>query len=297
MGSLIDGDDGLPATEVGEWAKEKHDYLRRYLDISSGVRKKFLTGRSKSATFIDLFCGPGRAKIKETGEWIDGSAIAAWKISQEGEAPFSEIYIADIDETSRKTSAERLNRLGAPVRELTGSAVDATVAAVQEVNPHGLHFAFIDPYSLGALDFKIVQSLASLKRIDMLIHISKMDHQRNLGINLSSEESAFDSFVPGWRDEINLNHSQQEIRRLVVEYWRKKVADLGIGPSAEMKLIKGSRIPNVIGGVFINQANVGKGSFGSTLGGQFQEFFKLLFGHANMPVLHGRSVHYFIPLS
>lgn len=63
MRPLIDGDDGLPATEVGEWAKQKHEYLRRYLDISSAARKKFLNGRSRSATFIDLFCGPGRARI------------------------------------------------------------------------------------------------------------------------------------------------------------------------------------------------------------------------------------------
>lgn len=31
---LIDGDDGLPADEVGVWAKEKHTYLKRYLDIA-----------------------------------------------------------------------------------------------------------------------------------------------------------------------------------------------------------------------------------------------------------------------
>ncbi len=239
MGSLIDGDDGLPAAKVGEWAKEKHNYLRRYLDISSAVRRKFLTGPSKTATFVDLFCGPGRAKVKETGEWIDGSAVAAWKISQEGGTPFSKIYIADIDEKSCTASAERLRRLDAPVQELSGSAVDAAATLVQVINPHGLHFAFIDPYNLGTLDFKIIQTLARLKRIDMLIHISKMDHQRNLGINLASEESAFDSFVPGWRDGIDLNHSQPEIRRRVVEYWREKVANLGIGPSAEMKLIKG----------------------------------------------------------
>jgi len=238
---LIDGDDGLPATEVGEWSKQKHEFLRRYLHVSSAARKKFLKGPSKSATFIDNFCGPGRARVRETGEWIDGSAVAAWKISQEGGAAFSEMFVADIDDASRAATTERLKRLGAPVQELRGSAVDAAAAAVQKVNPHGLHFAFIDPFSLGALDFQILQSLASLKRIDMLIHVSKMDHQRNLGINITSEESAFDNFVPGWRDNINLNHSQQETRRLVVEFWREKVAELGIGPSTEMRLIKGRR--------------------------------------------------------
>jgi hypothetical protein len=35
--------------------------------------------------------------------------------------------------------------------------------------------------------------------------------------------------------------------------------------------------------------------FSPTLSGQFQEFFKLLFGHADMPVLHGRSIHLVIP--
>ena len=145
---MIDGDDGLPATEVGEWAKQKHEFLRRYLDISSAARKMFLNGPSKSATFIDVFCGPGRARVRETGEWIDGSAVAAWKISQEGGAAFSEMFVADIDDASRAATTERLKRLGAPVQELQGSAVDAAAAAAQKVNPHGLHFAFIDPFSV-----------------------------------------------------------------------------------------------------------------------------------------------------
>ena len=139
MGSMIDGDDGLPAEDVGSWAKEKHEYLRRYLDISRGARRKWL-----------------------------------------------------------------------------------------------------GPDSLGALDFRIIQALAPLKHIDMLIHVSKMDLQRNLGTNLSAEESAFDSFAPGWRGRIDLTRRQQEIRRLVVEDWRTLVAGLGIWPSTDMKLITGA---------------------------------------------------------
>ena len=67
MGTLVDDKDGLPAAEVGEWAKQKHDYLCRYLNISRYTRTMFLKGHSKSATFIDLFCGPGRAMVKEIG--------------------------------------------------------------------------------------------------------------------------------------------------------------------------------------------------------------------------------------
>lgn len=236
---LVDDNDGLPATVVGEWTKKKHEYLRRYLDISRTTRMKFLNGRSKSATFIDLFCGPGRAKIKETGEWIDGSAVAAWKMSCKGGAQFSQIFVADINRNWCAANVVRLKELGAPVYEVSGSAVEAVTQIAGSVNPYGLHLAFIDPYSLGALDFRIIQALSSLRRIDMLIHVSKMDLQRNLRSNISSEASAFDQFAPGWRNNVDTNRPEQEIRRQVVKYWRDKVANLGIWPSTNMKLISG----------------------------------------------------------
>lgn len=241
MGDLITGDDGLPASEVGIWAKEKHKFLSLYVDISRGARKKWLGSGKAGATYIDLFCGPGRSRVRETGEWIDGSAVAAWKISQEGGAAFSEILVADLDDESRVATTTRLKKLGAPVRELTGSAIDAAMQAAKSVNPYGLHFAFIDPFNLESLDFKIVKSLAALKRIDMLIHVSKMDHQRNLDINLQADESALDCFIPGWRERINRNSSQQETRRQIIDYWQELVKGTGKRPSTNWELIKGSR--------------------------------------------------------
>src|SRR3984893_8938678 len=74
---LIEGDDGLPGEEVHVWAIEKHKYLKRYLDISRAVRKKFLGNGNAGATYIDLFCGTGRGRIRETGKWIDGSTVSA----------------------------------------------------------------------------------------------------------------------------------------------------------------------------------------------------------------------------
>ncbi|WP_336232272.1 three-Cys-motif partner protein TcmP [Thalassospira sp. CH_XMU1458] len=238
---IFEADDGLPASEVGVWACEKHDYLSRYLNISRKARQKFLSGRAKSATFVDLFCGSGRARIRNTNEWVDGSAVAAWKISRKGEAPFSTVYISDIDPTLRSACAERLRRLGAPVVELEGDAVAAAKQYVQAVNEYGLNFAFIDPFSLGTLSFEIIQTLSQLKRIDMLIHFSKMDHQRNLGLNLTSEKSDFDALVPGWRDRIDQNRPMPDVRRQIFELWRDMVAEVGLDPSLDVKLITGSR--------------------------------------------------------
>jgi three-Cys-motif partner protein len=236
---LIEGDDGLPAEEVGAWAVEKHNYLARYLDISRGARQKFLGPRKAGATIVDLFCATGRARIRETGEWIDGSAMAAWKIGQKGSAPFSEILVADIDEERREACVTRLRRAGAPVRELAGSAVEAAQTAVTTVNPYGLHFAFLDPYNLADLDFCIIQALSQLKRIDILIHLSAMDFQRNFERNVSSIGRAFDKFAPGWRTVVDLNRSKVSARQKVFEYWRDQVAQLGTDTANDVRLITG----------------------------------------------------------
>ncbi len=241
MGKLIDGDDGLPAEDVGAWAKEKHQYLCRYIDISRAVRSGWLGPGKAGATFIDLFCGPGRCQVRGTGEWIDGGAVAAWKMSLEGGAPFTQVFIGDLDEQRREASAARLREFGAPVVEVAGSAAHAVQQVVPNLHRYGLHFAFLDPFNLEALDFGIIRTLSTLKRIDILVHMNQMDLQRNLVTNTVSEESAFDVFAPGWRDKVDIARGQQEVRQQVFQYWRGLIASLGVWPSTEMKLIRGTR--------------------------------------------------------
>lgn len=238
---LIDGDDGLPADEVGVWAKEKHTYLKRYLDISRATRKKYIGNGKGGAIYFDLFCGTGRSKIRDAEEWIDGGAVAAWKTSCEGDAPFTDIYISDLSEERLNACATRLQNLGAPVHPIHAAAADAAEKMVSAVSGYALHFAFVDPYNLDTLDFRVIQALSRLKRIDLLIHLSAMDLQRNLSINLAAEDSAFDTFAPGWRDKVSTAGAQLEVRRRVVEYWRELVTNLGVWPSTEMKLITGSK--------------------------------------------------------
>jgi three-Cys-motif partner protein len=241
MGDLVNGDDGLPAEEVGSWAEEKHELLCRYIDISRSVRSKWIGPTKAGCTYIDLFCGPGRAKIRKTGEYIDGSCVAAWRKSVEGGAPFSAMYIADADGERLRYATERLKKLGAPVISLQGLAVDTVKTITARLNVHGLHFAFIDPFNLGAFDFDVLRTLSALKRIDMLVHVSKMDLQRNLGFNIAMQQQAFETFAPGWRSAVNLNQPQSNIRREVFGYWRRLVEDLGVAPSTEMRLITGNQ--------------------------------------------------------
>lgn len=242
MGELVDGDDGLPAEEVGAWAKEKLEHLCRYIDISRGVRAKYLPPQGTGGScYIDLFCGPGRSLIRDTGEWVDGSPVAAWKKSRDSGAPFSKVIIADLDQTRLDAATKRLTALGAPVVPIFGPATETAFKALQKSAVYGLNFAFLDPFSIGALDFEIFKTLSRLKRIDILAHVSKMDLQRNLPGNLSAEEPQFDLFAPGWRHAVNLNQQHPAIRREVFEYWRGLVAATGIATSEETKLITGSR--------------------------------------------------------
>lgn len=241
MGELVLGDDGLLVEEVGTWAKEKHDLLRKYVGISHGVRTKFLGHRKGGATYIDLFSGPGRARVRKTGEFIDGSCLAAWKESVRVGSPFSRVIVADSDEERLSLAEARLRSAGAPVTVVQGRAENTALHIVEGVNPYGLHFAFLDPYNLGAFDFNVIRALADLDRIDMLIHVSRMDLQRNLGFNIGAQQSAFDAFAPGWRQAVNLGQSQPKIRRDVFEYWRSLVAETGVAASIDMRLISGSK--------------------------------------------------------
>ena len=132
-----------------------------------------------------------------------------------------------------------LRKLNAPVHPILDSAAVAAEKMMASVSGYGLHFAFVDPYSLEALDFRVISTLSMLNRIDLLIHISAMDLNRNLSVNLAAETSAFDAFAPGWRDSVSTTGTQQVVRRRVVEFWREKVTKLGVWPSIDPRLITG----------------------------------------------------------
>lgn len=235
------GDDGLIADDIGPWALEKHKYLCRYIDISRATRKKYLPPQGQGGSaFFDLFCGTGRSWVRDTGQWVDGSAMAAWKTSVQGDAPFSEVYISDVDPEALSACEARLRAAGAPVIALNLNATLAAEEMARRVSGFGLYLAFIDPYSL-ELDFKIIELLSKLKRVDMMIHINQMDLQRNLLENIRQESSRIDRFAPGWRDQVNLLAPQRAINEDVIRYWRGCVANLGKWPSAEQKLITASK--------------------------------------------------------
>ncbi len=236
MGELVPADDGLPAEgNVGPWVEDKYHALREYLKYHAKARAKF-----EHRAYVEVFCGPGCIQLRETGQFIDGSPVRAWKCSVEDNAPFSALYIADSDKARRQACAQRLRKLGAPVHEVEGDALTAAAAIVAQVDPYGLHFSFVDPYSLGELRLELLRILAGVKRMDIMVHISAMDLFRNFDRNLAGAQREFETFAPNWKQHVPKGLSKDEQRRAVVEYWKKLVDAMGLDAQAEMKAVKNS---------------------------------------------------------
>jgi three-Cys-motif partner protein len=210
-------EDGLWIENVGPWAKEKLKILTDYVQITSSTRTKY-----RHCAFLDVFSGPGKSRIRDTSELIDGSPVAAYKQAQQN-SPFSQIYISDADEQLLQSATSRLRTLGAPVSPAEGPASKALPIIVRNLSPSGLHLALLDPHNLGALSFDLFECLAKLQRIDVIVHVSVGDLQRNIDRYTSAEQEQFDRFAPGWRDHVRTDVNQASLRAAILEYWTDKV--------------------------------------------------------------------------
>jgi three-Cys-motif partner protein len=251
--------DGLPIDEVGPWATEKHQRLRRYVDISRAARRKWIQG-SNGATYVDLYCGTGRAVIRDTGERIDGSPLVAFKCARDGGVPFSKIHIADASEESCRAAQQRIGRAGGTSFAEVGPAAETAKRIVKQLNPYGLHFVFLDPYNLQDLPFSVIEAFSKLKYIDILIHVSAQDLQRNLDAYSMSDESPLDAFAPGWRKVINLRQSQVATRAAFIAYWVSRMEAVGLPPAERAELVSGTtKNQRLYWLVFVSRSDFAKG--------------------------------------
>lgn len=157
---------------VGEWAdNDKHEYLRRYIDATRQARHKF-TERG----FVDLFAGPGRVRLRDTGVVCDGSPLIALKHDF---APFSKVVLCELATENIAALAHRTAPYAGRVEILAGDAN----ALIEDIAAHlpkkGLNLAFIDPYGLRPLNFATIRRLAELERMDFIINFPTSDIRRN----------------------------------------------------------------------------------------------------------------------
>ncbi len=172
------GTDGLPVQCVGPWAQEKHDYLRRYIEATRAVRRRYLppvgTG---GAGFIDLFSGPGVARVRDTGALVEGSPLIALN---HREAPFSSVVLCELDPENVAALRARTANESERVHIIPGDSRETIDQALMHVPRYGLNLALLDPFAVDALDFSVIRKLATYPRMDLLIHFPTGDIRRNL---------------------------------------------------------------------------------------------------------------------
>jgi three-Cys-motif partner protein len=134
----------------------------------------------------------------------------------------------------------RLKKLGAPVNKYGGEANLVAAKLAGELNPHALHFALLDPFNL-VLPIEVIRSLSQLKRIDLLIHVSAMDLQRNWGRYTQQKHSPLDEFAPRWRESVDLTQPEDSARLSFIQYWVDLLKQLGFDADVRFELITGSK--------------------------------------------------------
>lgn len=236
--SVSDPEDGLPLSCVGSWAEDKHARVRKYVDISHATRRQYIEGPG-GATYIDLFCGPGRARIRQTTRIIDGSTLVAAREAIANKAAFTEVHIADANEAFVSAAKLRLQSLGVATKSYIGTAEKTVNQIAASLGPYGLHFAFLDPYDLKGLAFPVIARLAELKRMDMLIHVSIQDLQRNLRRYIESTQSPLGSFAPGWRQAVDPMNLDGNVRNQILVYWLRLIRGENMQPSQGVELVTG----------------------------------------------------------
>jgi three-Cys-motif partner protein len=253
----VDPADGLIADVVGPWAAEKHERLKKYIDAYRSARAQFLPPRgSGGAAYVELFSGPGRSQLEDTDEFIDGSPLVAFRAARKSQTGFSDLHFNDIDHENTKALAKRISELGGAANYYFEPAAVAVNRIAYALNPAGLHFAFLDPYNLENLPFSIIQRLAKFPRMDMLIHVSIFDLQRNLRRHLD-DGRVLDAFMPGWRESVDINRNDQAVRAGLLHHWLGLITSLGKSPAEGIELVSATRGQRLYWLVFVSAHELG----------------------------------------
>jgi three-Cys-motif partner protein len=234
---LLPEADGLPARPSGQWAKEKLDYLGRYISIfETSMRNKPWRKRN----YIDLFAGPGKCLIGETGEVCLGSPLLALTTKH----PFTDYFFVDQDPHNIAALKERCSASSSSenIHYLVGDSndkVQTIVASIIQVDNQfiqgklpSLNLAFLDPEGL-ELEWSSVASLAQVNRMDLIIHYSQGGLNRSMKHSYSAgTETSVDRFFGDreWRkvyQEWCSKGGSGRIHRQLVDYYKSKLQALG----------------------------------------------------------------------
>lgn len=223
------GEDGLPVREVGPWSRDKHHYLRRYIFAFTTAMKGKPSWRGLG--YIDLFCGPGLCRLRDSDEEIDGSPLIALASPK----PFDVFVFVDKSRDAIEALEKRFADRCASVVPYTrvGDCNEEIEDIVRELPADFLYLAFIDPTGLH-IHFDTIRALVQQRRVDLII--SWMDHLdllRNVDEYYYHDPDSNLDYALGkdldWRREYDalLNRDAAHKSRFFLDLYQRQLASLG----------------------------------------------------------------------
>jgi three-Cys-motif partner protein len=222
-------DDGLPMRDSGPWVEEKLDILDRYINVFETSMK----GKFPKRNYVDLFAGPGKNKIRDTGKVLLGSPLIALNTKY----PFTNYYFIDSNNEVINTLTERCNLhpLTGRVNFLIGDCnviVIKVVDQIQNYAPHSLNLAFLDPEGL-EVKWSTIEKLGSLRRMDLIIHYPQAAITRNIKHYYEDKNhNLLDDFFGdrNWRkiyEDCSKKRQITSVHRPLMDYYKLKLVNLG----------------------------------------------------------------------
>ena len=227
-------DDGLPTRDSGEYAKEKLGILNRFLHMFtvSMRRRPWM-----ALNYIDLEAGPGKNKMRETGEIVLGSPLLALK------CPFDRYFLVEKSKgafdalCARVRSSENFEQIelfNADCNIIVGAVIDK----IREADTarrgdqwQSLNLAFIDPEGL-EIHWDTVAALGKQTRTDLIINFSTSGITRNIKqMSQTQHGNALDRFfgTRDWRkmyENLGARPDSSVVRRVFIDFYANRLAQL-----------------------------------------------------------------------
>ena len=165
--------DGLPIRDSGSWIDDKHRVLVYLAQIfSTGMKHRW-----QHRVYIELFSGPGRCFVRDSGKEELGSPLRVI------DHDFTRFIFVDINTRAARALESRL--AGCPnankVEIWNGDCAEA-VKQIQIPND-ALTLAFIDPTGIADAPFELIRTLRAKTRCDLLINV-----QHGMGIKMNMHQ-------------------------------------------------------------------------------------------------------------
>ncbi len=227
-------DDGLPLSRVGPWALQKYRLLDLYDTLfSTGMKRRW-----NQRVYIDLFCGPGRARIRGSEHVVETSPLIALRVPDR----FDKYIFCDRDVNDISALRDRVQREfpGIEAAYIPGDCNEVVAQIVEQIPKASsgksvLTFCFADPFGLGGLKFITVQALSVRARTDFLVLLAlDMDANRFQSLYVKESSRVIDEFLgdSSWRSKwATVRDHGVDFRVFLARAFASRMVDLGYLPA------------------------------------------------------------------